>query len=71
MGYNRQCTVGEVIENYSEYVPDIDCAKAFMAMREVGFEGTFFEQMYFIRELLNSVGYQIPFRVGGYRRNKR
>jgi hypothetical protein len=39
-------------------------------MQKVGYKGTLWEEMYFIRELLNSVGYQIPFRVGGFRRTK-
>jgi len=70
MSYSRRCTLAEVIENYGDYVPDNDCARAFITLEKMEIKGTFFEQMYFIRRLLNANGYQIPFRVGGYRRAK-
>jgi hypothetical protein len=71
MSYSRRCTLEEVIEAYGDTVSECDCARAFITLEKMEIKGTFFEQMYFIRVLLNNIGYQIPFRVGGFRRIKK
>lgn len=71
MSYSRCVTLSEIIENYGDYASVYDCTRAFITMEKMEIKGTYFERMYFIRELLNKTGHQIPFRVGGFRRAKR
>jgi len=70
MSYSRRCTLEEVIENYGDYASDYDCARALITLEKMEKKGTFFEQMYFIRRILNENGHQVPFRVGGFRRGR-